>query len=74
MSSSSNASKKANCDLFQITGFDDKKRDIFLKLKPFMTKTKLMPFYFKTENEELKNILSTTEAWDASELDGDSII
>ena len=54
ISSSINASKQANCDLFQITGFDDKKRDIFLKFKPFMTKTKLMPFYFKTKNDELK--------------------
>ena len=74
ISSSINASKQANCDLFQITGFDDKKRDIFLKFKPFMTKTKFMPFYFKTKNEELKSFLSTREVWDPSELDGDSII
>ena len=47
ISSSINASKQANCDLFQITGFDDKKRDIFLKFSlAFYDKNKINAVLF----------------------------
>ena len=67
-----NASK-SSCDLFQIVGFNEKKRKQFYKLKPFIAKNKFSTFYFNAKNLMLDSFLSKQDSWDPSEIDGDSI-
>ena len=43
-------SQKDNCDLFQVVGFNQSKRETMYKLNPFKTKNKFSPFYFYTKN------------------------
>ncbi len=66
-------SLKDNCDLFQIVGFNKKKRDIMKSFDLFETKNKFSPFLFFTQNKELREFLQRKESWDPSEIDGDSI-
>ena len=67
-------SKKRECHLFEIVGFNNKKREIINSIKPFLKKSSFSPFYFKSNNSKLNKILSNENSWDPSELDGDSII
>ena len=66
-------SQKDNCDLFQVVGFNQSKRETMYKLNPFKTKNKFSPFYFYTKNNFLKKNLEKKESWEPSEIDGDSI-
>ena len=68
-----NHSFKSNCDLFQIVGFNEEKRKLIYKLKPFVVKNKFSTFYFNAKNLTLDSFLSKKQYWDPSELDGDSI-
>ena len=43
-------------------------------IKPFVRKNPFCPFYFKSNNPKLNEILLNKNSWDPSELDGDSII
>ena len=64
---------KLKCDLFEIVGFNDKKRRILKIIKPFEIKSKFSPFFFKTNNLNLNKVLLKKKVWDPSEIDGDSI-
>jgi len=68
-----NHSLKSSCDLFQIVGFNEEKRKLIYKLKPFVVKNKFSTFYFNVKNLILNDFLSKKQYWDPSELDGDSI-
>jgi len=67
-------SKKKDCHLFEIVGFNNEKREIMNSIKPFVRKNPFCPFYFKSNNSKLNEILLNKNSWDPSELDGDSII
>ena len=64
---------KQECHLFEIVGFNNKKRKIINSLKPFLNKGSSFPFYFKSNNTKLNAILLNEDSWDPSALDGDSI-
>tara|TARA_B100000989_G_scaffold298875_2_gene290646 strand:- start:1274 stop:2365 length:1092 start_codon:yes stop_codon:yes gene_type:complete len=66
-------SLKDKCDLFQIVGFNQFKRNFMKEFKFFETKNKFSPFYFFTKNNELETNLEKRESWDPSEIDGDSV-
>ena len=66
-------SRKSNCHLFQIVGFDDKKRKFMYKLSPFSRRNKFSPYLFKSENLELTDLLQNKDSWYPNELEGDSI-
>ena len=66
-------SRKSNCHLFQMVGFDDKKRKFMYKLSPFSRKNKFSPYLFKSENLELIDLLQNKDSWYPNELEGDSI-
>ena len=65
--------KKRGYDLFEAVGFNDEKRKIINKFRPFLKKMPFCPFYFKIINLELSEPLSKKDCWDPSILDGDSI-
>ncbi len=65
---------KRECHLFEIVGFNNKKRKIINLLKPFLRKSSFFSFYFKSSNLKLSEILLDENSWDPSGLDGDSII
>ena len=64
---------KKECHLFEIVGFNNKKRKIINLLKPFLNKDFSFPFYFKSNSTKLDEILQNENSWDPSNLDGDSI-
>ena len=66
-------SRKSNCHLFQMVGFDDKKRKFMYKLSPFRRRNKFSPYLFKSENLELKDLLQNKDSWYPNEFEGDSI-
>lgn len=65
--------KKIGCDLFEVVGFNKKKRRIIEKLRPFFYVSKFNPFYYNTANSVLNSSLRKNSSWDPSEIDGDSI-
>ena len=65
---------KRNFHLFEIVGFNKKKREVIKKIKPFLRKSSFCPFYFYTNKLELNEILQKKDSWDSSILDGDSVI
>ena len=66
--------KKKNSHLFEIIGFNDEKRKVIKKIKPFLRRVSFCPFYFYSNKLELEGILQKKNSWDSSILDGDSII
>lgn len=64
---------KLKSDLFQMIGFDKKKREQMLKFRPFVTKNKFAPYLFKCINPKLKKILNKKKYWEPCSIDGDSI-
>ena len=64
---------KKECHLFEIVGFNNKKRKIINLLKQFLNKDFSFPFYFKSNSTKLDEILQNENSWDPSNLDGDSI-
>ena len=66
--------KKKNYHLFEIIGFNDEKRKVIKKIKPFLRRVPFCPFYFYSNKLELEEILQKKNSWDSSILDGDSII
>ena len=66
-------SRKSNCHLFQMVGFDDQKRKFMYKLSPFSRRNKFSPYLFKSENSELIDLLQNKDSWYPNELEGDSI-
>ena len=69
-----NIASKKDFYLFEIVGFNYKKREIIKKIKPFLRKAPFCPFYFHTNKLELTEDLQKEKYWDSSILDGDSII
>tara|TARA_B100000029_G_scaffold474383_1_gene516623 strand:+ start:3887 stop:4984 length:1098 start_codon:yes stop_codon:yes gene_type:complete len=66
--------KKRNCDVIEFRGFSQSIRSNINFFKPFIKKIKDNPFYYKSNNINLKKILNKSYKLTPTYLDGDSIV
>ena len=64
--------KREKISVFEIIGFNARKRNIIEKYNPLKRKLQSWPFFYKVNNEELDLELENSGVWDICEYDGDA--
>lgn len=64
--------KREKISVFEIIGFNLKKRNIIKRINPLKRKLQSWPFFYKANNKELVLELENSGVWDICEYDGDA--
>lgn len=64
--------KREKISIFEIIGFNSKKRNIVEKYNPLKRELQSWPFFYKANNKDLDLELENSEVWDICEYDGDA--
>jgi hypothetical protein len=68
------AAKKSGADILEVAGFPSEIRGRISSFRPYSRKLPANPFYFKTREKELQEVLKQEAVWYASSFDGDSTL
>jgi hypothetical protein len=68
------AAKNSGADVLEVAGFPSVIRDSISSFRPYSRKLPANPFYFKTREKELLEVLKQEAFWYASPFDGDSTL
>lgn len=64
--------KREKISVFEIIGYNLKKRNIIKRYNPLKRKLQSWPFFYKVNNKELDLELENSNVWDICEYDGDA--
>ena len=66
--------KKRKCHIIEFRGIDKLQKTYINFFDPFSKKLSTNPFYYKSNNDKLDNILNKDKYWSPTYIDGDTII
>jgi hypothetical protein len=66
--------KKNLSDVLEIMGFPESVRNIFRVSKPYSRRYPACPYFYKTDNPALRNVLVNEDSWYACPYDGDATL